>query len=354
MSSSSKQMISELTSVGIDIGKDVFHLVGFDGDGKIAVRRKIRRLSLVKEFDKLPRCIVGMEACLSAHFVSRTLRALGFEPRIIPAKYTKPFLKGQKNDYNDAEAIAEAALRPNLRCVSEKSQDQLDLQALHRVRARLVSRRTATINQIRAFLIEQGIAVRKGACSLRNSLFAILQNRRDEISPRMSDIIVGLYEDWVCLDERIESTTAEIEMISKREANCQRLMSVPGIGPIISTAMVAAIGTGEAFDRGRDFGAWLGLVPRQYSTGGKTILGRISKRGSRYLRSLFVQAAHVILMRPHNWEKFSFGPWLERASQRMHKNKLATALANKLARIAWSVLRHGKAFDTNRLEVTAV
>ena len=354
MSSSSKQMISELACVGIDIGKDVFHLVGFDGDGKIAVRRKIRRLSLVKEFDKLPRCIVGMEACLSAHFVSRTLRALGFEPRIIPAKYTKPFLKGQKNDYNDAEAIAEAALRPNLRCVSEKSQDQLDLQALHRVRARLVSRRTATINQIRAFLIEQGITVHKGARALRNSLFAILQNRRDEISPRMSDIIVGLYGDWVCLDERIESTTAEIEMISKREANCQRLMSVPGIGPIISTAMVAAIGTGEAFDRGRDFGAWLGLVPRQYSTGGKTILGRISKRGSRYLRTLFVQAAHVILMRPHNWEKFSFGPWLERASQRMHKNKLAAALANKLARIAWSVLRHGKAFDSNRIEVTAV
>jgi transposase len=308
----------------------------------------------VDEFKKLSPCIVGMEACLSAHFVSRTLRGLGFDPRIMPAKYTKPFLKGQKNDYNDAEAIAEAALRPNIRCVREKTQDQLDLQALHRVRARLVSRRTATINQIRAFLIEQGITVRTGAHALRKSLFAILRNREDEISPRMSDIIVGLYEDWLWLDERIESTTTEIEMISKREANCSRLMSVPGIGPIISTAMVAAIGTGEAFDRGRDFGAWLGLVPRQFSTGGKTTLGRISKRGSRYLRTLFVQAAHIILMRPRNWEKFSFGPWLEQASQRMHKNKLAAALANKLARIAWSVLRHGKAFDTNRIEVAAV
>jgi transposase len=144
----------------------------------------------------------------------------------------------------------------------------------------------------------------------------------------MNDIIVGLHEDWLWLDERIESMTTEIEIISKREVNCQRLMSVPGIGPIISTAVVAAIGTGEAFDRGRDFGAWLGLVPRQFSTGGKTTLGRISKRGSRYLRTLFVQAAHVILMRPKNWEKFSFGPWLEQASQRMHKNKLAAALAN--------------------------
>jgi transposase len=247
MTRSSEQSISALSSIGVDIGKNTFHLVGFDGAGKIVLRRKIKRLALVSEFKKLPPCIVGMEACLSAHFVSRTLRELGFDTRIIPAKYTKPFVKGQKNDYNDAEAIAEAALRPNLRCVREKSQDQLDLQALHRVRARLVSRRTATINQIRAFLIEQGIAVRTGAHALRKSLFVILQNRGDEISPRMSDIIVGLYEDWLWLDERIESTSGEIEMISKREANCQRLMSVPGIGPMISTAMVAAIGTGEAF-----------------------------------------------------------------------------------------------------------
>ena len=354
MANTTKHKIAALSSIGIDIGKNVFHLVGFDLDGQIVLRRKIKRLALVSEFKKLPACIVGMEACLSAHFVSRTLRQLGFEPRIIPAKYTKPFVKGQKNDYNDAEAIAEAALRPNLRYVGEKTQNQLDLQALHRVRSRLVSRRTATINQIRAFLIEQGITVRTGAHALRNSLFTILKNREDEISPRMSDIIVGLYEDWLWLDERIENTTNEIEMISKGEANCQRLMSVPGIGPIISTAMVAAIGTGEAFDRGRDFGAWLGLVPRQYSTGGKPILGRISKRGSKYLRTLFVQAAHIILMRPHNWHKFSFGPWLEQAAQRMHKNKLAAALANKLARIAWSVLRNGKEFDTHTHEVTAI
>ena len=171
------------------------------------------------------------------------------------------------------------------------------------MRSRLVSRRTATINQIRAFLIEQGIAVRTGSRALRNSLFAILKNREDEISPRMSDLIVGLYEDWLWLDERIETVSREIEEISQQEANCIRLMSVPGVGPLISTAVVAAIGTGEAFDRGRDFGAWLGLVPRQYSTGGRSILGSISKRGSRYLRTLFIQAANVILMRPQNWEQ---------------------------------------------------
>lgn len=354
MTTTSKPKITALLSIGIDIGKDVFHLVGFDPTGTLVLRRKIKRLALVKEFEKLPACIVAMEACLSAHFVSRTLRKLGFDPRIIPAKYTKPFVKGQKNDFNDAEAIAEAALRPNLKTVREKTQDQLDLQALHRVRSRLVSRRTATINQIRAFLIEQGITVRTGAHSLRKSLFPILDNRADEISPRMHDIIIGLYEDWLWLDERIQTTTNDIEIISKREGNCQRLMTVPGIGPIISTAMVAAVGTGEAFDRGRDFGAWLGLVPRQYSTGGKPILGRISKQGNRYLRTLFVQAAHVILMRPQNWGKFGFGPWLEQASQRMHKNKLAVALANKLARIARSVLRNEQTFNEVQIEATSV
>lgn len=346
--------ISNLAVVGIDIGKEVFHLVGFDDDGNLVLRKKIKRLALISEFEKFPHCIVGMEACLSAHFVSRTLRKLGFEPRIIPAKYTKPFIKGQKNDYNDAEAIAEAALRPNLRCVEEKTQDQLDLQALHRVRSRLVSRRTATINQIRAFLIEQGITVRMGANALRNSLLIILDNRSNEISKRMSQIIIGLYDDWLWMDKRIEDTTAEIELISKQEENCQRLMSIPGIGPMISTSMVAAIGTGEAFDKGRDYAAWLGLVPRQYSTGGRTILGRISKRGSRYLRTLFVQAAQIILMRPHNWLKFSFGSWLEQASPRMHKNKLAIALANKLARIAWTILRTGEDFDAHNKQIEAI
>jgi transposase len=181
-----------------------------------------------------------------------------------------------------------------------------------------------------------------------------LKNRQDEISPRMRSLIAGLYEDWIALDERVDSIANEIEKISEKEANCQRLMSVPGIGPLISTAVVAAIGTGEAFERGRDFGAWLGHVPRQYSTGGRSILGRISKRGSKYLRILFIQAANVILMRPPNWERFSFGVWLRNAAPRLHRNKLATALANKLARIAWSILRNEKAFDTPRHEVIAI
>ena len=295
------------TVIGVDIGKDVFHLVGFSDAGELVFRRKIRRLALAVTFRALPPCIVGMEACLSAHFVSRTLRTLGHKPRIIPAIYVRPFVKGQKNDYNDAEAIAEAALRPNMRTVREKSQGDLDLQACHRIRSRLVSRRTATVNQIKAFLIEQGIAVRAGIRALKNSIFEILRNREEELSPRMVQLITGLYEDWLWLDERIEQVTGEIEKIAASEPNCRLLMSVPGVGPIISTAMAAAIGDGEAFERGRDFGAWLGLVPRQYSTGGRSILGRISKRGDRYLRTMFIQAAKVLLMRPQSWERFSFG-----------------------------------------------
>jgi len=348
MHAKKKGSIEELAVVGIDIGKETFHLVGFDRSGQLVLRKQIKRLALSATFDHLPRCVVGMEACLSAHFVSRTLRGMGFEPRIIPAIYVKPFNKGQKNDYNDAEAIAEAALRPNLRTVAEKDQDQLDLQALHRVRARLVSRRTATINQIRAFLIEQGITVRSGLRALKNSFEAILDQRREEISPRMRGILMGLYGDWLWLDRRIEDVTTEIEEISRTEENCANIMSIPGIGPMISTAMVAAIGKGEAFDRGRDFAAWVGLVPTQYSTGGRTILGRITKRGSRYLRMLFVQAAKVIMMRQHRWADFSFGPWLTGAIGRMPRNKAAVALANKLARTAWSVLHHGTRFDAKQ------
>jgi transposase len=346
--------IPSFTSIGIDIGKEVFHIVGFDDAGKMVLRKKIKRAALEQEFAKLPPSIVGMEACLSAHFVSRTLRRLGHTPRIIPAIYVKPFAKGQKNDFNDAEAIAEAALRPSMRVVPEKTQAQLDLQALHRVRARLVSRRTATINQIRSFLLEHSIAIRSGAYSLRVSLPSILKERAAEISPRMQEIILGLQEDWRRLDERIEAVSREIDQISKGDEGCKRLMSVPGIGPIISSAVVAGIGSGEAFDRGRDFGAWLGLVPKQFSTGGRTTLGAITKRGSTYLRMLFVQAARVILMRAKLWKAFSFGAWLEQAAARMNRHKLAIALANKLARIAWSVLRYGREFDAPNTGVAAI
>jgi len=267
----------------------------------------------------------------------------------MPAKYVRPYSKGQKNDFRDAEAIAEAVQRPTMRFVATKSVDQLDLQALHRVRERLVSQRTGIVNQIRAFLLERGLAVRQGPRFLRLELPRLLAEPCEILSPRLVRIIEGLASDWRCLDERIDGLSCEIEAMARQDAGCERLMSVPGIGPIIASATVAAIGTGDTFAKGRDFAAWLGLVPRQISTGDRTILGSISKRGNRYLRVPFVQAAWVVLIKPKNWERYGLQGWLEAARKRLHHNVLAIALANKLARIAWSVLARGRGFEVSRL-----
>jgi transposase len=294
--------------------------------------------------------LVGMEACVGAHHLSRKLNSLGHDARLMPAKYVRPYSKGQKNDFRDAEAIAEAVQRPTMKFVATKTAEQLDLQALHRVRERLVSQRTGIINQIRAFMLERGIAVRQGLRFLRAELPGILASRSDALSPRMVRAIEDLAADWRRLDERIEGLSTEIEALARKDAGCERLMSVPGIGPIISSATVAAIGTGEVFSKGRDFAAWLGLVPRQISTGDRTILGKISKRGNRYLRVLFVQAAWVVLIKPQSWERHGLKSWIEAAKKRLHRNVLAIALANKLARIAWAVLAKGRDFEIRRTD----
>jgi transposase len=232
-----------------------------------------------------------------------------------------------------------------MKFVATKTAEQLDLQALHRVRERLVSQRTGIINQIRAFLLERGIAVRQGLRFLRTELPRILATRSDVLSPRMVHVIEELSGDWRRLDERIKRLSSEIETLAHQDTACERLITVPGIGPIISSAMVAAIGTGDVFSKGRDFAAWLGLVPKQISTGDRTILGKISKRGNRYLRVLFVQAAWVVLIRPKSWERYGLKPWIEAAKKRLHHNVLAVALANKLARIAWAVLNKERNFQ---------
>ena len=271
----------------------------------------------------------------------------------MPARYVRPYSKGQKNDFRDAEAIAEAVQRPSMKFVATKTAEQLDLQALHRVRERLVSQRTGIINQIRAFMLERGIAVRQGLRFLRAELPTILATRTDVLSPRMARTIEDLARDWRRLDERIEGLTTEIETFARQDTGCERLMSVPGIGPIISSATVAAIGTGDVFAKGRDFAAWLGLVPKQISTGDRTILGKISRRGNRYLRVLFVQAAWVVLVKPQSWERHGLKTWIEAAKKRLHYNVLAIALANKLARIAWAVLAKGRNFECVRTDEMA-
>src|SRR5262245_20776861 len=338
--------------IGIDIGKNSFHLVGHDQRGAIVLRQKWSRGQVETRLANLPPCLIGMEACVGAHHLSRKLQELGHDARLMPAKYVRPYSKGQKNDFRDAEAIAEAVQRPTMKFVATKTAAQLDLQALHRVRERVVSQRTGVINQIRAFLLERGIAVRQGLRFLRAELPGILATRTDVLSPRMVRIIEELAADWRHLDERIEGLSSEIERLARQDKGCERLMTVPGIGPIISSAMVAAIGTGDAFSKGRDFGSWLGLVPKQISTGDRTILGSISRRGNRYLRSLFVQAAWVVLVKigPKRWDRYGLKSWIETARKRLHHNVLAIALANKLARIAWAVLHKGRAFECVRTD----
>jgi len=293
----SQKLSSAVAVIGIDIGKNSFHIVGHDNRGAIVLRQKWSRGQVEARLANMQPCLIGMEACVGAHHLSRKLQIVGHDARLMPAKYVRPYSKGQKNDFRDAEAIAEAVQRPTMKFVATKTVDQLDLQALHRVRERLVSQRTGIINQIRAFLLERGIAVRQGLRFLRAELPSILSKRSDVLSPRMLRVIEDLAGDWRRLDERIERLSSEIEALARQDQGCARLMSVPGIGPIIASAMVAAIGTGDIFSKGRDFGAWLGLVPRQISTGDRTILGSISKRGNRYLRALFVQAAWVVLVK---------------------------------------------------------
>jgi len=344
-----RQSKDTVATLGIDIGKNTFHLVGLNKRGAIVLHQKLSRRQLEARLANLPPCLIGMEACVGAHHLSRRLKAFGHDAKLMPAKYVKAFLKGNKNDYRDAEAIAEAVQRPTMRFVATKTAEQLDLQALHRVRSRLVSERTAIANEIRAFLLDRGIAVAQGLHRLRLALPDILATRTDLLAPRLLHILNDLIGDWRRLDERIHAVSLEIQLLAQDDPSCERLMTVPGIGPIISSATVAAIGTGDAFSKGRDFGAWLGLVPKQISTGDRTILGKISKRGNRYLRTLFVQAARVVLLRPATWERHGLQPWIAAAAQRLHHNVLAIALANKLARIAWSVLHHGRNFEVRKI-----
>src|ERR1700746_3799902 len=334
-----------ISTIGIDVGKNTFHLVGLDKRGAIVLQQKVTRHQLGRRLSNISRCLIGMETCSGTHYISRQLAALGHDVRLIPAQYVKPFLKGHKNDYRDAEAIAEAVPRPTMPFVAIKTPEQMDLLALHRVRSRLVGQRTGVIHQIRGFLIERGITVRQGVVPLRKALPDILSSNNDALSPRMVNLIAELAQDWRRLDERIAAVSDEIESLAEQDEGCQRVMTVPGIGPIISSAVVAAIGNGAGFTQGRDFGAWLGLVPKQESTGDRTILGKIAKRGNKYLRTLFVQAAHVVLARRPSAAMRGLWPWIEQASRRLHRNMLAITLANKLARIAWAVLARGRSYQ---------
>ncbi len=330
-----------ITSVGIDLGKTTFHLIALDEHGKVVERKKYTRKQLLAYTANLESSLIGIEACGGAHFLGKALRQQGHEVRLIPAQFVKPFRKSNKNDFLDAEAIAEAVSRQNMRFVPIKTDEQLDLQAMHRVRDRLVHRRTALINQVRGFLLERGITFAKGPAHLRKHMPAILEDAEQNLTPRMRDLVAQVWQEWKQLEVDIETISEQIERISNEDEACKRLRQIPGIGPLVSTAMVAAVGNGAAFRKGREFAAWLGLVPRQYSTGGKTTLYGISKRGNIYLRRMFIHGARAVLLRV-KYDTAGLGQWVHQLEARAPRNKVIVAIANKLARIAWSVLFRGE------------
>jgi transposase len=330
--------------LGIDLGKNSCSVVGQDASGRVLLRRRMRRETIAGFARQWSGCIVAMEACCGAHHLGRQLTAQGHEVRLMSPEYVRPYVKAHKNDDRDAEAIAEAATRPTMRFVEIKSEAQLDLQSLHRARERLVSERTALINHLRALLLERGIVVPKGPRKLERALADILAEDGGGLSPRIRQLACDLREEWEALDKRIEAFDAEFVRHARTDEAARRLATVPGIGSINATALVAAVGNGRAFARGRDMAAWLGLVPRQMTTGGKPKLGGISKRGNRYLRKNLIHGARSVLPRLAARDT-PLGKWVQALLARAHKNTVVVALANKLARIAWAVLAHGRSFE---------
>jgi transposase len=280
----------ELHTIGIDLGKTVFHLVGLNLRGEVVVRKRLSRKQLLHYTANLRVELIGMEACGGAHFLGRALREQGHEVRLMPAQYVKPYVKTNKSDFIDAEAIAEGVARPTMRFVPIKTDDQLDMQSLHRVRERWVMRRTAIVNQIRGLLLERGITLRKGRRYVDAALPGILEDATAKLSGALRILLAQLKLELDQMAVRIDEADAVLNRTARENAACQRLLAIPGIGPVTSTALIAAIGNGAAFRKGREFAAWMGIVPREHSTGGKQKLLGISKRGNTYLRTLFIHA----------------------------------------------------------------
>jgi transposase len=342
----------KLHVLGIDLGKTVFHLVGLDSTGRLVIRKRCSRRQLLAFTANLEVQLIGMEACSGAHFLGRALREQGHEVRLMPAQYVKPYVQTNKSDYLDAEAIAEAVQRPRMRFVPIKTEEQLDLQALHRVRERWVMRRTAVVNQIRSLLLERGLTLSKGRRHLDEQLPRILEDAELHLSGSFRVLLAQLQLELQQLAARIEEMDRVIQKMAKENEACQRLTEIPGVGPVTATALISAVGNGSTFQKGRNLAAWMGIVPGEYSTGGKQKLLGISKRGNKYLRRLFVQGARSVLQQRHK-QALGLSTWLAQLLGRTHQNVVVVALANKLVRMAWAVLCKNQRYRTPVLAVSA-
>ncbi len=336
--------------VGIDLAKRSFQVYGVDERGQRVISRTFSRTRLSEFMVNLPACTVAMEACGSAHYWARRFRTYGHEVRLIAPQFVKPFVKSNKNDAVDAEAICEAAQRPNMRFVAVKSIEQQDIQAIHRMRSLVVERRTAQVNQIRDLLLEYGIEIPQGRAAVSQRLPEILEDADNGLSECFCfrAELRGLADELRHLDERVAHYDAQIETIAQRHPQAQALMTIPGLGAKGATALVAAVGEDpRLFKNGRGLAAWLGLVPRQHSTGGRERLLGISKRGDVYLRQLLIHGARAVL----RWVGRKDDPtsrWAAGLKGRRHPNVAVVALANKIARIAYAVMTTGQPYDPAR------
>ncbi len=336
--------MNKITTIGVDLAKNVFHVVCCNERGKIVRKRMLKRGQVLGFFSNLEHCLVGMEACAGAHDWARKLEALEFEVKLIPAQYVKAYVRGNKNDYNDALAIAEAVVRPEMRFVVIKTPEQQDIQALHRLRKGCVGARTSLCNQTRSLVAEYGLVAPKGVGTLRQQIPRWLEDGENGLSDLFRRLLAESYARLQELDSHIAFYTQEIERQSRQDDACQRLQTLPGYGPILSSAFHSQVGHGEAYRRGRDASAAVGLVPRQHSSGGKDTLLGISKRGDRYLRSLLVHGARAVVSRTEG-KVDPLSQWINKIRAKRGFNKAVVAMANKMARMGWAVLAHNTVYQ---------
>lgn len=335
----------EITTVGIDLAKNVFQVHAVDQHGKVALKRQLKRGQMAEFFVNLPVCLIGMEACGSAHYWARKLQAMGHTVKLMAPQFVKPYVKTNKHDAADAEAICEAVRRPNMRFVPVKNVEQQAVLALHRVRQGWIKARTAQANQIRGLLGEFGLIVPQGIGHITGRVPAILDEAKDELPGAFHELVLRLLEHLKDLDRQVKEMEHQIQSWHRTNELSRKLEKIPGIGPITASALVASVGDARNFANGRQLAAWLGLVPKQHSSGGKTNLQGISKRGDTYLRTLLIHGARSVIRQVER--KVDVQGWLAKLLGRRNKNVATVALANKNVRIAWALLAHGRNFPSD-------
>ena len=335
----------EITTVGIDLAKNVFQVHAVDQHGKVVLRKQLKRGQMAEFFVNLPACQIGLEACGSAHYWARRLQAFGHTVKLMAPQFVKPYVKTNKHDVADAEAICEAVRRPSMRFVPIKNVEQQAVLALHRVRQGWVKARTAQANQIRGLLSEFGLVVPQGIGNITSRVPAILDEATNELPGAFKELVLRLLEHFKDLDRQVNEMEHQIEHWHRANALSRKLEKIPGIGPITASALIASIGDAKNFANGRQLAAWLGLVPKQHSSGGKTNLQGISKRGDTYLRTLLIHGARAVIRQIER--KTNLQGWLGNLLGRRNKNVAAVALANKNARIAWALLVHDRNFQSD-------